>query len=156
VAHPLDGFGMLVPEIEGFNILGTLFSSSLFPNRAPEGYVTLTSYIGGTRAPDLALRDTGELVELTVQDLRTMLGITGQPSFQHSFLFPKAIPQYEVGYGRFKELMDGIEAKAPGLFLAGNYRDGVSLGDSILSGYNVAERVSKYVSAGAVREICAL
>ena len=56
VAHPLDGFGMLIPEKEGFNILGALFSSSLFPNRAPEGEVTITCYIGGARAPLLPLQ----------------------------------------------------------------------------------------------------
>jgi oxygen-dependent protoporphyrinogen oxidase len=81
--------------------------------------------------------------------------VSGQPSFQHCFLFPKAIPQYEVGYGRFKELMNAMEAKAPGFFLAGNYRDGVSLGDSILSGWNVAERVGGYVQEGRTRETCA-
>jgi oxygen-dependent protoporphyrinogen oxidase len=145
VDHPLDGFGMLVPEIEGFNILGTLFSSSLFPNRAPEGHVTLTSYVGGTRSPKLAYGNEEELVGLTVQDLRTLLGVKSKPTFQHCFLFPKAIPQYEVGYARFKELMDEVERSAPGLFLAGNYRDGVSLGDSIVSGHNIAERVEAFV-----------
>lgn len=148
VSHPLDGFGMLVPEVEGFNVLGTLFSSSLFPNRAPEGHVTLTSYIGGTRSPELALRSPGQLVDLNVQDLRTLVGVSGKPTFAHCFLFPKAIPQYEVGFGRFKELMQSVEAKAPGLFLAGNYRDGISLADSIVSGCNVADRVESHVKKG--------
>jgi protoporphyrinogen/coproporphyrinogen III oxidase len=139
--------------VEGFNSLGTLFSSSLFPNRAPNDHVTLTTYVGGTRAPHLALRPTSELVELTLQDLRTLLGVTGKPTFEHCFVFPKAIPQYEVGYGRFKELMTSIEAKAPGVFLAGNYRDGISLGDSILSGCSVAERVATYLRAQAPHEV---
>jgi oxygen-dependent protoporphyrinogen oxidase len=56
--------------------------------------------------------------------------------------YPRAIPQYNVGYGRYRELMNTVEASAPGLFLAGHYRDGVSLSDSILSGIAVAERVS--------------
>jgi len=146
VAHPLDGFGMLIPEVERFNILGALFSSSLFPNRAPAGHVTLTCYLGGVRAPKLALLDAGAATELAIKDLRTILGVKGQPTFRHHFLFTKAIPQYEVGFGRFKDLMNQLEANAPGLFLAGHYRDGISLGDSIVSGHGVAERIANYVS----------
>jgi protoporphyrinogen/coproporphyrinogen III oxidase len=156
VAHPLDGFGMLVPEIERFSILGTLFSSSLFPNRAPEGHVTLTSYVGGTRAPGLAVGSAESLIELTVRDLRSILGLTGEPTFQHCCFYPKAIPQYEVGYGNFKKLMDDLEVKAPGLFLAGNYRDGISLGDSIISGCKVAERVAAMLRGGKLEEAPAL
>ena len=147
VAHPLDGFGMLIPKAEGFRILGTLFSSSLFPNRAPAGHVTLTSYVGGVRAPKLALLPVEEQVRLTVEDLRVLLGVTGQPTFQHVVVYPKAIPQYEVGYGRFKDLMTAIEAKAPGFFFAGHYRDGISLGDSILSGHATAEKIAGRFSA---------
>lgn len=141
VAHPLDGFGMLIPQAEGFRILGTLFSSSLFPNRAPAGHVTLTSYVGGTRAPELARKPADELVALTVADLRTLLGVTGEPTFAHCVHYPRAIPQYELGYGRFKDFMTEAETKAPGLYFAGHYRDGISLSDSILSALNVAERI---------------
>jgi oxygen-dependent protoporphyrinogen oxidase len=142
VAHPCEGFGMLIPKIEGFKILGTIFSSSLFPNRAPAGHLTLTSYIGGQRYPELALLPTEKLVALTCEDLRVLLGVTGKPVFQHCVLYPKAIPQYNVGYGRYRELMNGIEGRAAAFFFAGHYRDGVSLGDSILSGCNIVERVA--------------
>ena len=67
VAHPCQGFGMLIPKVEGFKILGTIFSSSLFPNRAPAGHLTLTSYIGGERQPELALRPADELVDADVR-----------------------------------------------------------------------------------------
>ena len=145
VAHPLDGFGVLIPQIEGFSILGTLFSSSLFPNRAPAGHVTLTSYVGGCRAPELALRSEDELVEMTLRDLRRLLGVSGQPVFRHHVLYPHAIPQYEVGYGRFKTLMNDIEAKSPGVYFAGHYREGISLGDSIISGHRAAERMREFL-----------
>ena len=144
VAHPCEGFGMLIPKIEGFKILGTIFSSSLFPNRAPAGHLTLTSYIGGQRYPELALLPAEKLVALTCEDLRVLLGVTGQPVFQHCVLYPKAIPQYNVGYGRYRELMNEIESRAAGFFFAGHYRDGVSLGDSILSGVNIVERAKFY------------
>jgi protoporphyrinogen/coproporphyrinogen III oxidase len=147
VVHPCAGFGMLIPKIEGFKILGTIFSSSLFPNRAPAGHLTLTSYIGGERYPDLALLPPEKLVELTCADLRVLLGVKGRPVFQHCVLYPRAIPQYNVGYGRYRKLMDAIENQAPGFFLAGHYRDGVSLGDTIVSGVNIAERVAGFISA---------
>lgn len=155
VPHPLDGFGMLIPAVEGFRILGTLFSSSLFPNRAPAGCVTLTSYIGGVRAPELALRSGEELVAMTVEDLRRLLGVTAQPTFRHHILYAKAIPQYEVGYGSFKDLMNEIEAKASGLFFAGHYREGISLGDSIVSGHNVADRIAAFYHRDAATQATA-
>ena len=146
VPHPLNGFGMLIPAVEGFRILGTLFSSSLFPHRAPPGHVTLTSYVGGTRAPELAARSGDELAAITTEDLRVILGIRGEPTFRHHVYYPKAIPQYEVGYGRFKQLMAAVEAKAPGLFLAGHYRDGISLGDSLASGSDAADRIQSLLA----------
>ncbi|HEX5220800.1 MAG TPA: protoporphyrinogen oxidase [Verrucomicrobiae bacterium] len=144
VAHDCCGFGMLIPKIEGFKILGTIFSSALFPNRAPAGHHTLTTYVGGERYPDLALLPEDKLVELVCADLKTLLGVRGHPTFRHVVVYPRAIPQYNVGYGRFKELMNQVEQHAPGFFLAGHYRDGVSLSDSIISGINVAERVSLF------------
>lgn len=144
VAHPLDGFGMLIPRAEGFRILGTIFSSSLFPNRAPAGCVTLTSYLGGARSPELAQKSPGELFQITSEDLRLLIGITGQPTFRHHVLFPKAIPQYELGYARFKKLMNDMESDMPGLFFAGQYRDGISVSDCILSGDKTAKRVAEY------------
>ena len=132
---------MLIPKIEDFKILGTIFSSSLFPNRAPENFVALTSYIGGERQPELASLPLEKLVELVCEDLRVLLGVKGKPVFAHHHFWPRAIPQYNVGYGKFKDLLDEIELKARGLFFAGSFRDGVSLGDSIVSGGNVAGRV---------------
>jgi len=142
VAHPASGFGMLIPRQERFNMLGTIFSSSLFPNRAPAGHVVLTSYIGGERQPELAKLPPEKLIALTCADLRTLLGVKGEPVFTHTAFWPRAIPQYNVGYGRFRELFKAIEARAPGLYFAGCYRDGVSLSDAIVSGVNIAERVS--------------
>jgi len=155
VAHPCQGFGMLIPRVEGFKILGTIFSSSLFPNRAPKGHITLTSYIGGERYPDLASRPAEELYEIVTEDLRVLLGVKGKPTFQHSVFWPRAIPQYNLGYGRFRERLTDIEQKAPGLFFAGHYRDGISLGDSIVSGINIVDRIDaflKNVRAGAATQ----
>jgi len=143
VEHSCQGFGMLIPKIEGFKILGTIFSSALFPNRAPAGHLTLTSYIGGARYPELALLRPDELIEAVLTDLRVLLGVRGKPVYAQTATYPKAIPQYNVGYGKYRQLLNDAEAAAPGLYFAGHYRDGVSLGDSIVSGVNIAERVGK-------------
>jgi protoporphyrinogen/coproporphyrinogen III oxidase len=147
VAHPCNGFGMLIPKVEGFKILGTIFSSSLFPNRAPSGHLTLTSYVGGERFPELASLPPEKLFALTCEDLRVLLGVKGKPTFQHCVFYPKAIPQYNVGYGRYREQMADIEHKAPGLFFAGHYRDGISLSDTIVSACNVADRVGEFLKS---------
>jgi protoporphyrinogen/coproporphyrinogen III oxidase len=151
VAHPCEGFGMLIPKVEGFKILGTIFSSSLFPNRAPAGHLTLTSYVGGERYPELASLPPEKLFALVCEDLRVLLGVKGKPTFQHCVFYPRAIPQYNVGYGRYREQMADIEHKAPGLFFAGHYRDGISLSDTIVSACNVAERVGEYLKSHALR-----
>ena len=147
VAHPCQGFGMLIPKIEGCNILGTIFSSSLFPNRAPAGYLTLTSYLGGERRPELGRLPMEKMVELTCDDLRGLLGVRGRPTFVHGMVYPRAIPQYNLGYGSYRGRLAEMENQAPGLFFAGHYRDGVSVGDSILSGCHAAERVEQFVAA---------
>ncbi|MDD5139502.1 MAG: protoporphyrinogen oxidase [Verrucomicrobiales bacterium] len=145
VTHPCEGFGMLIPKIEGFRILGAIFSSSLFPNRAPDGHLTLTSYIGGERQPELASLPPEKLFELACEDLRVLLGVKGRPVFTHHHFWPRAIPQYNVGYGKFKGLMNDLETRAVGLFFAGHYRDGISVGDSIVSGGKTAERVENFL-----------
>ncbi len=146
VAHPLDGFGALIPQAEGFQILGTIFSSSLFPDRAPKGHVLLTSYLGGTRAPDLVLDKTHEqLCATTLEDLRKLYGITGEPTFTFSTNYEKAIPQYNVGFGKYRAAMAAAESSLPGLFLAGHSRDGISLGDSIESGDRAAEKIENFL-----------
>jgi len=148
IAHPLDGFGILIPEVEPFAILGVLFSSSLFRGRAPEGHVTLTCFLGGTRRPETASGETGEVVETAMRDLRKLVGLTGEPVFIHRSFYEKAIPQYNVGYGKYLAIMEGMEAANPGFYLAGNYRNGISLGNSIVAGEEVAARIASYLESG--------
>ena len=121
------------------------FSSSLFPNRAPAGHVLLTSYVGGERSPELAALPEAELVALVCEDLKTLLGIRMPPVFKQVTFHPRAIPQYNVGFGRFKAHFDSLESQAPGLFFAGHCRDGVSLGDSIAAGVAATRRVQHFL-----------
>jgi protoporphyrinogen/coproporphyrinogen III oxidase len=145
VTHPLDGFGFLTPEVERKRVLGVVFSSSLFPDRAPEGHVLVTAFVGGTRDPDLVQADPQTLTARVLDDLRTLLGTRGEPSFRAVEVWPKAIPQYVLGYGRFKEIAEDIERRNAGLVLAGTYRDGVSLGDAIGSAEQGAARIAEFL-----------
>jgi oxygen-dependent protoporphyrinogen oxidase len=104
--------------------------------------VTLTSYVGGTRSPELTELPADRIEDVTLQDLRTLLGVRGEPTFRHQVAYPRAIPQYEVGYGKYKDLMSLAEERAPGLFFAGHYREGISLGDSIVSAHTIVDRIA--------------
>lgn len=141
LGHPLDGFGMLVPKLEGRKILGVLFSSSLFPGRAPAGYVTLTVFVGGMRAPALTFLPEDKQLALILSDLKVPLDLKGRPSFVHRAVWEKAIPQYEVGYGRFLDRLNALEAKYPGLHFAGNYRAGISVPDTLSHAATLAEKM---------------
>ena len=145
VEHSLDGFGALNPEVEQLHSLGTIFSSSLFPGRAPLGQVLLTSYVGGLRAPHLVSKTPDELCELVMDDLKTVLGVNGESTYRHVFVHRRAIPQYDIGYGRFKTFMNDLEKSVTGLFFAGHCRDGVSLTDSIISGHEAAGRIANHL-----------
>lgn len=146
VAHPLDGFGVLIPAVERRNLLGVLFNSSLFPGRAPEGYVALTCFVGGSRMAERAREDADLLVERVLADLRQLLGVRGEPVFAKHVYWPRAIPQYSVGYQAVKDAADTTERQNPGLYLAGNYRNGVSVGDCVASGQQVGEKVAAYLA----------
>ncbi len=142
IDHPLNGFGMLFPKVENQFALGTLFPSSIFPGRAPNGMALLTIFIGGAQSPERAKETEASLVKKVMGDLRPLLGIDGEPDFQHLSFWPQAIPQYVVGYDRFLNHMKQIETAHSGIHFAGHYRDGISVGNSILSGLNIAEKIS--------------
>jgi oxygen-dependent protoporphyrinogen oxidase len=109
--------------------------------------VLLTAYVGGTRNPDLADADPSTLTARVQDDFRTLLGVRGEPTFRAHQLWSKAIPQYSLSHGRFKEIMDEAERRNPGLGLAGSFRDGVALGDVIGAAGETADRVAAQVAS---------
>lgn len=141
IDHPLDGFGMLIPEAEKRKTLGVLFSSSLFPGRAPKNNQLLTCFIGGARNPELAGKTRQKLQDIVLSEITELLNITGDPIFSHFRSWPKTIPQYEVGYDRYLSYINEAEEQHKGLFIEGNFRGGVSVPDCILSGFETAKKV---------------
>jgi oxygen-dependent protoporphyrinogen oxidase len=145
ISHPLDGFGALVPARENRSLLGVLFSSSLFPDRAPPGQVALTVFAGGMRQPDIGRLATAPLLARLLPDLRDLLGLKGEPTFVRHTFWPRAIPQYNLGHERFLEPLARCETHHPGLFIGGNCRDGISLPDCLKSGTELARKTGEFL-----------
>ena len=89
IAHPLNGFGFLVPEVENRKILGTLFSSTIFPGRAPKNHVLLTTFVGGERQPDLAEWEDDKIHNIVQDEHADLLGTSKLLSSKKLFAGPK-------------------------------------------------------------------
>lgn len=127
VGHPLDGFGFLVPEKENLQILGTLFSSTLFPRRAPEGHVLLTTFVGGERQPHLTEKSDDELYELVLEELQRLLEVKGKTTFRNLVRWPNAIPLPDSGQDDRLAAAKRLQNMNPGLILCGSHLTGASL-----------------------------
>lgn len=143
VTHPLDGFGVLMPQAEHRQVLGILFSSSLFAGRAPEGHVGLTVMMGGVRRPDLGEADESALLRVAQRELEDILGVSGSPVYQRLHQWPRAIPQYNLGYGQYLRAIETCEQTHSGLLIGGHVRDGISLTNCISAGKKLAERAMR-------------
>jgi oxygen-dependent protoporphyrinogen oxidase len=147
VLDPLYGFGFLVPRKEKIRTLGTVWNSSLFPGRGPEGTVTMTSFIGGATDLEIVQHSDPEIARIVHHDNAMLLGISGEPLVTKIWKYPRALPQYNVGHGRVVESIRHAEKGLPGLFLAGNYLDGPSLAKCVENGFQTAANVAAYLSA---------
>jgi len=145
IAHSLDGFGYLIPRKEGCNTLGTLWDSSMFEQRAPEGKVLLRSMMGGACFPDYVKLGDDEVIARVKRDLKVTMGIDSDPSFVRVFRHPQAIPQYTVGHGQRLRALDELLAKHPGLFLTGNSYRGIGLNDCVAAAERSADGVMAMV-----------
>jgi oxygen-dependent protoporphyrinogen oxidase len=148
VGHPLDGFGVLVPAVEQKKLLGVLWNSSLFPNRAPEGRVALTAFLGGMLQPELVTVGDDQLISCCLADLRALLDVRDDPEVVVVKRWPRAIPQYQLGYGSYVEQMQTFEATTPGVFICSNSRGGVAVGDCIRQAGATATRVREFLTVG--------
>lgn len=146
VAHPLDGFGFLAPKKENPPVLGSLFSSTMFAHRAPEGTVVLTTFVGGRRNPELAQAAEGEIAASAQRALAQYVG-AAVPLWSVVTRWPQAIPQYTLGHRERIAAVERTETSAPGLYFCANWRGGVSIGDCIKSGHAMAERVDRELGA---------
>ena len=145
----LPGFGSLNPRSEGVRTLGTLWSSSLFPDRCPSDYNVLLNYIGGSRDPAIGTMAEEDVIAAVDTDLRKNLLREGAPGPKVLGIkvWPTAIPQYELGHLELMKELEGLEEKneGGGLWVCGNYRSGVAFPDCVTFGYEHAKVVKEFV-----------
>ena len=153
IAHPLDGFGAVVPAIEGRSILAVSFSSVKFPGRAPADAVLFRVFVGGATQPDLFDLDDEAIVRIVRGELRELLGASGEPILTDVARHPRAMPQYTLGHlDRVAAIRDRV-ARHPGLALAGNAFGGVGIPDCIRSGREAADAVIASLVEAARRAV---
>jgi oxygen-dependent protoporphyrinogen oxidase len=141
IGRSLDGFGFLIPFREGRKILGTLWDSSIFPNRAPEGSVLLRTMVGGARAADLAVQDQNRVIAMVTAELADIMGIRAEPDFSRVYVHERAIPQYTIGHRERLRRIDDSLTGHKGLYLAGNSYRGISVNDCIENSYKLATEI---------------
>jgi len=145
IGHALDGFGFLIPSKEKRKILGCLWNSCLFGNRAPAGMVALNAFIGGARQPELTGFNDEQIIQITLDELNSIMQFSGKPVYLNITRWQKSIPQYEIGYQQKMDLLAQFEESNQGLLLAGNYRGGIAVGDCVKNAYEIAEGISSQI-----------
>jgi protoporphyrinogen/coproporphyrinogen III oxidase len=141
IGRSLNGFGFLIPRSEKLRTLGTVWNSSLFPNRAPDSQVLLTSFVGGATDPQAVTLSQDELVSLVHREIAPLLLIRQAPVFSNVSLYPRALPQYNLGHSERLASLEKHRKELPGLWLAGNYLRGPAIGACIEQALAVADEI---------------
>jgi len=142
IGQPLDGFGFLIPSKEEKSFLGAIWNSVIFPNRAEDNKASFTLFIGGSRNPGFIYDDEEELIKTVKREFEELMKIKGEPVHLAKRFWEKAIPQYTIGYVEHENYIDHFEKDNRGIFLSGNYRGGISVGDCIKNAELVLNKIN--------------
>ncbi|HEX8637468.1 MAG TPA: protoporphyrinogen oxidase, partial [Pyrinomonadaceae bacterium] len=143
----LDGFGFLVPSSGRRKILGTIWNSAVFENRAPDGYDLLTTFVGGARNAELFEKSDVELFDIVFDELKSILGLRARPEFTHIKRWRKAIPQYVLGYEKIENAIEEFHRRNKGIYFCSNFYKGISVGDCVKNAYRTAEEIESFLSS---------
>jgi oxygen-dependent protoporphyrinogen oxidase len=147
--RPLDSFGFVVPAVERRKIMACTFSSLKYLGRAPQDYVLLRAFIGGSLQAELFEDDDATMEKNVRAELSSLLGVTSQPLFSRMWRHPNSMPQYHIGHQARIERIEARLSKFPGLALAGSAYHGVGISDCVRTGELAAERIVSHFLRGA-------
>jgi oxygen-dependent protoporphyrinogen oxidase len=148
LAAPLGGFGFVVPEIEGLDIVAASFPSVKFAHRGGSDLTPVRVFLGGAKRPEVSAWDDAQLVAAARRDLEPLIQASGPPVHTEVVRWPESMPQYHVGH---VTLVDSIFARLvrwDGLQLAGNAYRGVGIPQCVQSGWDAAERLAPSLVQG--------
>jgi len=141
IAHPLDGFGFVVPRVEGRPIIACTFSSVKYAGRAPEGQALLRVFVGGALREAILDESDDRLIAIARAQLAELLGARGEPRFARVARYPKSMPQYQVGHLARVDAIERCLARHPGVAVAGGAYRGVGIADCVRHAEETAERI---------------
>lgn len=141
VKEDAKGFGFLVPGSERSKILGSLWNSSVFEQRAPDGHHLFTTFVGGSRSPELCELSDDEMIKMVVNELSKIMGISGKPVFTYVKSWKKAIPQANIGYEELLSTIGRFRKKRQNVYVCSNYYGGISVGDCVRNAGETASAI---------------
>ena len=142
VTHPLNGFGALHPKVEGAYAAGSIWTSSIFPQRVPAGQVLFTTFVGGSQYEEAARQPEAAQKAAVHAELSHFYGITGEPRWQGRYLWPRSIPQFDEHIVAAHAAAAALETD--NIVAVANWRAGVSVPDCVRH----ARRVAGTLAAG--------
>jgi len=144
IPHPMDGFGFVVPFIEGRQLLACTFSHIKFEGRAPKGLALLRAFMGGALQPEAFEMEDGEMLRVIRHNLRELLGIKEAPILSRIERHPQAMAQYRVGHLGLVKRIESLSTAHTTLQIAGNGITGIGIPDCIHRSEVCADRIIEH------------
>jgi oxygen-dependent protoporphyrinogen oxidase len=147
------GFGYLAPAQEKRFALGALFSTHMFPGRAPAGHMQLEALVGGRRQPEKLELPDDVLIRETYADLKQLIHLPDPPVFSKVLRSDHGIPQLEIGYPKLLAWRNSLVDNNQGLNICGFGWEGIGINDMIKSARKVASAIVAGISAKGKTEV---
>ena len=117
----------------------------MFRNCAPAAFVALNAFIGGARQPEPIGLNDAQIIQLTLDELKSIMQFSGKPVYLNITRWQRSISQCEMGYQQKIDMLAQFEESNQGILLTGNYRDGIAVGGCVNNAYEIAEDVSSQI-----------